>query len=288
MKRRTVAELVRDTEMRILQNKQMKEEYEKRLTMLKQNVNFWKKRFELNVNYNQNIIPRIEKNKKEIDVNFIDVICTNCYAMIKIEEMDEHSLHCAISKNANNCFSSSISFDECNHRMYKMYSALKEKSNEIYATNNSTMIKYYNALLNLTYEIILNNNSYDDLKNYQKNLSMLVDFKFDSSQKIQAMLNIFCLRLEQLTDIKAKTMMSQSTKENFEESLKMNRLSEVNSEVNNKENDFTLFTNDSVRKSQISQIFPFRKSNLYQNLNQRKTTNVKSKFHIDHYKLDNQ
>ena len=228
MKRKTVAELVRDNEMRILRNKKMKEEYEKRLTMMKENANYWKRK------YSQNVISSLKQKE-------IDVICTNCYAMITIKEMDEHSLHCSISVNAN-CFSNSLSFDECNQRLYKMHSALKEKSNEINDTHNSTIIKYYNALLNLTYQILLNNNSYDDLQNYKKNLSMLVDFSFNTPYlHIQSMLNIFSLRLEQLTEIKSQTM-THIAFINFDDSL--SRLSAVNSDV--KENDFTLFTNVSI------------------------------------------
>ena len=60
MKRKTVAELVRDNEMRILRNKKMKEEYEKRLTMMKENANYWKRK------YSKNIISSLKQ--KEIDV----------------------------------------------------------------------------------------------------------------------------------------------------------------------------------------------------------------------------
>lgn len=272
MKRKTVKELVKDNEMRILKNKQLKEEYEKRKEMIKQNLIYWKKRFELyqqlhqssgnsinsfisqnrieleslgvhsskelsslfqNINYNQNIIKRIEYCKKDIDISFIDVICTNCYEMIRFDKMDEHSLQCSIStKSSFNSNSQSISFDDCNNRMYKMYSSLKEKSNDIESTHNSTLIKYYNTLLNLTYEILINNNSYEELTNDKKSLSMLVNFKFESSYpNLQMILNIFCMRLEQLVDIKINALIRISTKGNENESFKMCRISNVDSEV---------------------------------------------------------
>lgn len=262
-KRKTVAELVKENELRIQKNKKYQENYEKRKAIIQKNIEYWREKFrnfkkisghqdniqitlnsfivknknelkkigiintnELsfllepkekeNIAYANNIIDSINSLKVDKynmsscllrDPSFLDVICINCYEIVKMEQMDDHSSKCSIStsNSPNNTYDNEISFDDCNSRMYKMYTSLKDKSKEIEKTKNSKLIKYYNNLVKITYEILLNNNSKEEIQTNQENLKILINNGFSSHfDKNYVLLDIFCRRLIQLVEIKSE------------------------------------------------------------------------------------
>lgn len=264
-KRKTVAELVKENELRIQKNKKYQEDYEKRKAIIQKNIEYWREKFrnfrnisghqdniqitlnsfiaknkselkklgiinahELsflleskekeNISYTNNIIDSINSLKIDKynisssflkDPSFLDVICINCYEIVKMDQMDDHSSKCSIStsNSSNNIYDNEISFDDCNSRMYKMYTSLKEKSKEIEKTKNSKLIKDYNNLVKITYEILLNNNSKEEIQNNHQNLKILINNAFCRHfDKFYILLDIFCRRLIQLVEIKAEKM----------------------------------------------------------------------------------
>lgn len=184
------------------------------------------------INYHQNIIssinalsvPQYTLSLNLInDPSFLDVICINCYEIVKYDQMDNHSEKCVIVSSIENMtIEKENTFDDCNSRMYKLYSSLKERNEEYLNSINPNLIHFYEALVEIVYQILINNNSIEEINECSLELNDLMNTSLVKiTGKERAIFDIFCRRMVQLIYIKTIEMkkiftMPNDSKENKE------------------------------------------------------------------------
>lgn len=226
------------------------------------------------INYNKNIIsvlnsimiPRydLDYTSSNIDSSFLDVVCTNCYEVIKLKNIDDHSLNCVSSYTTN--AQHELSFDECNSRMCKLYSSLKSREKSFYKSGDGRVKCFYKVLIGIIFEILENNNSIEEMLESTEKLRLLINSQLSSIPlKERIIFDIFCRRMMQLIYIKTKKMeelMGRRRVSNCGQRVKKfsieretKRVSEIRSEVENKlsRNEYSIFSTESASSAKRSE-----------------------------------